>query len=266
MGVEIRPLTGVSFDEIFECFVEGFSDYVVKFQPSRPDLEEMLTRRGWVPELSAGAFDDGHLVAFTLNCVDGDRAYDSGTAVVPSHRRRGLARATMELSFSLLAPRTYILEVLQNNPAAVALYESLGFQHTRPFQVWSFTSSSPTRITELANPDLDLIRSWCDVAPSWQNDVPSLRRARDSYVVLGTEDAAAVLFPRTGDLPLLAVAPHARRQGLGTRLLNAAATRANKPLRILNVDDRNADIAAFLETCGATRMVKQFEMRRTLSA
>jgi len=262
--LKARPLTGVSFDEIFECFTLGFSDYVVPLQPSREALLEMLTRRGWVPELSAGTFDDSRLVGFTLNCVDGNRAYDSGTTVIPSHRRRGIGRMTMELSFSLLAPRTYILEVLQNNPAAVALYESLGFQHTRPFQVWTFASSTPTRITELANPDLDLIRSWCDVEPSWQNDVPSLRRARDTYVVLGNDDGAAVLFPRTGDVPLLAVAPHARRQGLGTRLLNAAATRANKPLRLVNIDDRNEGIVAFLERCGAVRTAKQFEMARPL--
>ena len=114
-------------------------------------------------------------------------------------------------------------------------------------------------------PDLDLIRSWCDFEPSWQNDVPSLRRARDAYVVLGNSNAAAVLFPRTGDLPLLAVAPSARLQGLGRQLLNAAATRANKPLRIVNVDGRDGGIAAFLEKCGATRVVQQFEMRRTLS-
>lgn len=264
MGVEIRPLTGVPFETIFETFVEGFSDYVVRMQPTFPDLVEMWTRRGMVPELSAGAFDGDRLVGFTLNCVDGDRAYDSGTAVIPSHRRRGLSRAMMELSFSLLAPRTYILEVLQTNSAAIALYESLGFQRTRPFQVWSYTAPSPTRFPELANADLDLIRSWCDFEPSWQNDVPSLRRARDPYVVLGTSDAAAVLFPRTGDLPLLAVAPGARLQGLGRQLLNAAATRASKPLRILNVDDRDGGIAAFLEKCGAGRGVGQWEMARRL--
>lgn len=263
--IEIRPLTGVPFETIFEAFVLGFSDYVVRMQPTFPDLVEMWTRRGMVPELSVGAFDGDRLVGFTLNCVDGDRAYDSGTAVIPSHRRRGISRDLMTASFALLAPRTYILEVLQANTAAVALYESLGFQRTRPFQVWSFTAQSPTRITELANPDLDLIRSWCDVEPSWQNDVPSIRRARDLYVVLGNDECAAVLFPRTGDLPLLAVAPPARRQGLGRRLLNAAATRANKPLRIVNVDGRDSGIAAFLEKIGAERGVQQFEMRRTLS-
>ena len=264
--IDVRPLTGVPFEQIFEAFSLGFSDYVVPFQPSIDALREMLTRRGFVASLSVGAFDGDRLVGITLNGVDGDRAYDSGTAVIPSHRRQGLSSRMMQMSFSFLAPRTYILEVLQQNAAAVALYESLGFHHTRPFQVWSFTSQSPTRVPELANADLDLIRSWCDVEPSWQNDVPSLRRARDSYVVLGDSDGAAVLFPRTGDLPLLAVAPHARKQGLGRALLNAAATRADKPLRILNVDDRNAEIAAFLETCGAARGPKQFEMTKQLSS
>jgi len=263
--IEVRPLTGVPFEQIFETFSLGFSDYVVPFQPSIDALQEMLTRRGFVPSLSVGAFDGEQLVGLTLNGVDGNRAYDSGTAVIPTHRRRGLSSRMMQLSFSLLAPRTYVLEVLQQNTPAVALYESLGFAHTRPFQVWSFTAQSPTRVPELANADLDVIRSWCDVEPSWQNDVPSLRRARDSYVVLGTLDAAAVLFPRTGDLPLLAVAPHARKQGLGRRLLNAAATRADKPLRILNVDDGDERIAAFLEKCGATRGPRQFEMKKLLA-
>jgi len=262
--IDVRPLTGILFEQIFETFSRGFSDYVVPFQPSSDALREMLTRRGFVASLSVGAFDGDQLVGITLNGVDEDRAYDSGTAVIPTHRRRGLSSRMMQLSFELLAPRTYILEVLQQNTPAVALYESLGFVHTRPFQVWSFAAQAPSRLPELANADLDVIRSWCDVVPSWQNDVPSLRRARDSYVVLGDSDGAAVLFPRTGDLPLLAVAPHARKQGLGRRLLNAAATRANKPLRILNVDDRDAGISAFLEKCGAARGPKQFEMVRPL--
>jgi ribosomal protein S18 acetylase RimI-like enzyme len=262
--IEIRPLTGVPFEVIFDCFAQGFSDYVIRMQPSRDDLREMLTRRGYVPELSVGAFDGEQLVGFTFNAVDGDRAYNSGTAVIPTHRRRGIARQLMIASFELLAPRTYILEVLQANTAAVALYESLGFTRTRPLQIWSFTAQTPTRITELANPDLDLIRSWCDVAPSWQNDVPSIRRTRDPYVVLGTPEAAAILFPHTGDLPLLAIAPAARLQGLGRLLLNAAATRAHKPLRIVNVDGRDPGIAQFLDRCGAGRGAGQWEMMRTL--
>jgi ribosomal protein S18 acetylase RimI-like enzyme len=265
LTIELRALTGVPFEQIYTAFTEAFSDYIVPLQPSLEELREMLTRRGVDLSLSAGAFDGERLVAYTLNALDGTRAYDSGTGVVPSHRRRGLGRAVMSLSFELLRDASsYTLEVIEQNAPAVALYRALGFTETRRLQIWRYADPTPTRFTELANADLDLIRSWCDVAPSWQNDLPSIRRARAPYVVLGNEHAAAIFFPHTGDLPLLAVAPSMRRQSLGRRLLNAAATRANKPLRIANVDDGDAGIAAFLEACGAMRGVRQMEMRRRL--
>ncbi len=265
MTIAIRDLSGVPFDTIYETFVLGFSDYVVPLQPDRKAFEEMQTRRGFDPAYSAGAFDGDQLVGIVLTCIDGARAYNSGTTVITSHRRHKLGRAMMDQAISLIGGREYILEVLVDNPNAIALYESIGFQRARRFQVWTYESKSQARITEIANADLEQIRSWCDVEPSWQNDVPSLRRARDPYVVLGTLQGAAVLFPNNGDVPLLAVSPEARRQGLGRRLLEAAATRANKPLRILNVDDSDAGIAAFLEKCGATRKVAQWEMVRSVT-
>jgi ribosomal protein S18 acetylase RimI-like enzyme len=82
--------------------------------------------------------------------------------------------------------------------------------------------------------------------------------------VLGNEDAYAVLFPGNGDLAQLAVRPEARRRGLGTALLHEAATVAGKPLRIMNVDERDRGIANFLERAGAIRTVRQLEMARKL--
>jgi len=109
-------------------------------------------------------------------------------------------------------------------------------------------------------PAFDLLRSWCDVAPAWQNEVASIRRANEPYVVAGDERGAAVLFPSNGDVPLLAVAREHRRHGLGRALLAAAHAVAGKRLRIMNIDDRDAGIAAFLENCGAQRMIRQIEM------
>lgn len=109
----IRTLTAADFDAVFEAFTSAFSDYVVPLTPTREQLAELLRRRGWVPEASAAALEDGRIVAFTLNAVEGDRAYDTGTGVIPTHRRRGLARRTMEHSFDLLHEcSTYTLEVL----------------------------------------------------------------------------------------------------------------------------------------------------------
>ncbi len=84
----------------------------------------------------------------------------------------------------------------------------------------------------------------------------------DPYVVLGDERAAIVFFPSNGDVPLLAVSREHRRQGLGRALLDAAATRAAKTLRIMNIDDRDAGIAGFLENVGAKKLARQIEMVR----
>jgi GNAT superfamily N-acetyltransferase len=99
------------------------------------------------------------------------------------------------------------------------------------------------------------------MTPSWQNDVPSILRAREPYLILGDEDAAAVVFPSNGDVPLFAVRPEARNKGRGRALLAEVAKTVGKALRIMNVEDR---FAGFLEKCGAEKFVRQLEMVRSI--
>jgi GNAT superfamily N-acetyltransferase len=238
----IRTLTAGDLDAIHAAFLEAFSDYVVRLSPTREQLEEMLVRRGYVPELSVAVEEEGRMVAFTLNGVDGDCAYDSGTGVVPSHRRRGLARKLMEASFDLLS-REYVLEVIDSNTLAISLYKGLGFEETRGLQCWTF---------EQAKGDVSVEASF---EPSWQNSDGSLARARDRHVTIEDAGGSVILFPSTGDLPRL-------RGRITTGLLVTARERAGKPLRIMNVDERAQDVAAFLEAAGATKIVRQLELRR----
>jgi ribosomal protein S18 acetylase RimI-like enzyme len=268
-GTEMRTLTADRFEELFEAFTAAFSNYVVKFSPDQAALREMLLRRGWVPELSAGAFDRGTLVGFTLNCLDGGTAYDSGTGVIPSHRRAGLARRLMEYSASLLrnaGAHRYLLEVIEANSGAVELYRRCGFEQTRGLQCWSWepAPATPAASSPGAQPPWDALPPLWDVEPSWQNSIASLARASQTYAFVGDEHAYAVVFPATGDLPQLAVSRGHRRQGLGRRLLEAAGAQAGKPLRILNVDDRDEGIAAFLTAAGAQKTVRQLEMALAL--
>lgn len=262
--IDLRPLTTESFDTIHAAFVEAFSDYVVKLSPTREQLLDMLTRRGWVPELSVGAYDGSQLVAFTLNGLDGQRGYDSGTGVLPTHRRLGLGRQTMEWSLARLrdaGASRYVLEVLEANERAAALYRNCGFEVTRKLQSWSYESSAPRPM-----PGASMHPEWCDVEPSWQNTAASIQRARDRYEVLGDAHGYVVVFPSNGDVPQLAVDPSHRREGRGRALLDAAAATAGKPLRIMNVDTGAEDVATFLEACGAKRWVVQLEMEADVRA
>ena len=262
----IRPLTAADFDAVHAAFIAAFSDYVVPLSPTREQLLEMFTRRGWVPEASIAAFDDDQLVAFTLNGVEKNRAYDTGTGVVPTHRHHGLGREVMRACYPLLREHgccEYVLEVLEANERAYALYLAEGFVVSRGLQCWKFESPS-LLVSKSPRRDFGDVTSWWDVEPSWQNSSASVSRSKDEHVLLGNDDGYVVVFPNTGDVPQLAVRPEARRQGLGTRLLHAAAEFAGKPLRIMNVDERDAGIAAFLERVGATRFVRQLEMTRSL--
>ena len=73
---------------------------------------------------------EGEMVAFAVTQVVLDEATLFNIAVSPDHQRRGLGRALLEHLISELENRavtTLWLEVRASNQAAIALYESLGF-------------------------------------------------------------------------------------------------------------------------------------------
>jgi ribosomal protein S18 acetylase RimI-like enzyme len=263
MSINIRSLKGIDYDEMTAAFNDAFSDYDIPAHYTTEYLRDLVLRRGYHPDLAVGAFDGQRLVGFVFNCLDGDEAYNSGTGVVISHRRRGIARHLMERSIETLPAKRYTLEVIETNERAASLYRSLGFGETRKFQCWTWERSGGTPDRgerDARTPRLDQIRAWCDMAPSWQNSVASIRRSTVPFVVIGDERGGVVVFPSNGDVPLLAVAPEHRRKGVGRALLAAAHARVGKRLRIMNIDDRAAGITAFLERCGAQRLVRQIEM------
>ncbi|HEX9501708.1 MAG TPA: GNAT family N-acetyltransferase, partial [Thermoanaerobaculia bacterium] len=259
--IQIRSLAGVGFETMTAAFNDAFSDYDIPAKYTTEYLTNLVIRRGYRPDLAVGAFDGNRLVGFVFNCLDGDAAYNSGTGVAISHRRQGIARRLMQRSIETLPARRYILEVIDTNTRAAALYRELGFVETRQLQSWRFTRSEcgalapPSRRRQAAA--LQRLRSWCDMTPSWQNDVASILRASEPYLILGDEDAGAVVFPSNGDVPILAVRPAARRRGKGRALLAEVARSVGKPLRIMNVEDR---FEGFLEHCGAEKFVRQLEM------
>ncbi len=265
--IEIRNLAGQSFETLTEAFNDAFSDYDIPANYPVEYLRGLVTRRGFRPDLAVGAFDGERLVGFVFNCLDGDDAYNSGTGVVISHRRQGIARQLMQRSIGTLPAKRYWLEVIETNHRAHALYLDLAFHESRRLQSWKYETTDnrkPTTLRELANVHLRDYEPFFDMRPSWQNTIRSIERAAEPYVAIGDERAIVVLFPSNGDIPLLAVSPDARRQGLGRALLDLAARRAAKPLRIMNSEDEAHGINAFLERVGATRFVRQIEMVRAL--
>lgn len=275
-------LKDVEFSRLHGAFAEAFSDYSVPMNLSEADLLELLTRRGFRPDLSVGVFDGDRIVAFTFNGFgtwnSRVAAYDSGTGVVPTHRGLKLASEMMQYADSALrgaGAETYILEVVESNDRAVRLYEKSGFSVTRRLQCFTFDRPEIESVCddfEIRNEELfDLapLQHYGDASPSWQNSVDSIARSRDRRVCVTARDGGeiagfGVVFPERAELAQLAVASQHRRKGAGCAIIARARELAGRALRVLNIDCGNKTAIDFLTAVGSKPTVAQFEMERAL--
>ncbi|MBD5219171.1 MAG: GNAT family N-acetyltransferase [Bacteroidales bacterium] len=280
--MEFKTLTSMSAGALIDVFMQAFADYAVTFDPAR--LQDLFTRRGFVADLSMGAFDGDRLCAFTFNGIGTFRgvrtAYDTGTGTLPEYRGRKLAPQIFEASLPLLhqaGVEQYVLEVLQDNEPAIRVYRNQGFEITRSFNCYSapvtdLRTDGATEITisPIGQGQIEACSVFLDFEPSWQNSFESLRRGAASLLRFGAFHGDrcvgyVVSDPLTGDVSQIAVAPDCRRRGIGTALLRHAA-RANRipTMKILNLEpESTADL--FARAAGFTPGAKQFEMLRPLS-
>lgn len=274
----LRSLDGVPLETVHAAFLAAFADYAVPMQLDLVALSTMLERRGYAPELSAGAYDGEQLVAFHLICRGSwqgrPAVYDTGSGVLPAWRGQRLSRAM----FDWLAPRWRAagllearLEVLIDNLAARRSYESVGFTVCREFDCLQLDAlpepALPEGVSlrvETSNYWPEVAKPWFHVEPAWQNSVAALAATpqRFSRLALWRGEvcvAVGLLNPLSGELPLFAVAPDQRRQGLGRALIAALRAHSEKPLRLINLQT-GSDSVLLLRALGAECTARQVEM------
>jgi hypothetical protein len=66
--LNIISLGSSTFEQLYGAFSAAFSDYEVQLIAEQ--FRSLLQRRGFVPELSFGAFDEDSLESFTLTVSD----------------------------------------------------------------------------------------------------------------------------------------------------------------------------------------------------
>lgn len=282
---QIKSLKHASFDALYKAFHEAFIDYEV--QINKKELANMLKRRGYVPELSFGAFDENKLVAFTFNGIGSynniKTAYDTGTGTIPAYRGQGLAGKIFSHSIPFLQAagiKQYLLEVLQNNTTAVSLYKKQGFTISREFFYYVDSIEQLKRESPKANknltihilpkfPDALLKKTW-DFNPSWQNSNDAIQRDIEKFIGLAAyynnSMVGYLIFePMSGDITQLGTLPEHRRKGIAKQLLNfAIENHYLKKLKILNIETNCSTLNSFLHSLGCSPLGKQYEMIKSL--
>jgi Acetyltransferases len=276
-----KTLENTDIERIHEAFINAFSDYQVKIEMPLIKLKQMLQRRGYVPQISMGAFKDGELVGFVLNGLrDWDSkatVYDTGTGVIKEYRKQGITSSMLSnirKVFKEKGVQQYLLEVIQSNTAAVELYKKQGFETIRDFKCFQLSKSmyEPISTCKVEHSPMINSSSWnklkelWDFTPSWQNSIDSINAAWDTFNYSFAYDndtiiGYGIVDKKTGDIPQIAVDKKFRHKGIGRSILTDLLdnTESNK-ISVLNVDSRSESMGEFLLKSGFLHSVDQYEM------
>jgi ribosomal protein S18 acetylase RimI-like enzyme len=149
MDVRFVPITEFGLAPAAELLTRAFADYFVTIVFSEDGLRRTVQLDtvdfGLSPVLLVG----GEPVGAALIARRGAVSRLAGMAIVPKARKRGAGRALMEHLLEAARARTdrrMILEVIEQNTAAVRLYEAMGFSSVR--RLVGFAGAPPEGLKE----------------------------------------------------------------------------------------------------------------------
>lgn len=215
----------------------GFADYLVKIAATEEMLRQMERIDGVDFAHSLVVSLDGAPAGVALIARRGPVSRLAGMALVPEARGRGVGRAVME---RLLAEartrgdRRMVLEVIEQNTAAVRLYEAMGFARRRRLVGFIGPSSVDVppvpglAVASLGEVATAVSRMEVEVEWPWQisgETVAQLPASVEGYRLDGAWVALQNTAGPTVSVRALAVEGMERREERAGRLLRAVMAR-----------------------------------------
>lgn len=235
--VEVRRALDVSPRQLSRDLARCFSGYAVPVTDDAEHLAGRLRREHVDLGRSFELWDQDRLGAVVLVARRGATARIAGMGAPPEARGRGWGRRTLELAVNEARSHgeRLVLEVLQDNSAAIRLYESFGFRrqgqllgHRCPVDAWEGPTGGRAdlgvRQVEPAEVAGQMASTGADL--SWQLEPATLAGLTHPWCGWAAGKAVAI-GRRRGDvieLWALVCGTEDRRQGHARRLLEGMVT------------------------------------------
>jgi len=266
---------------IFQAFMDGFSDYIVKFQFT---MESFLNRffgpEGNSREISFIAFDQEQPVGVILG---GIKNYESiktmrcgALAIHPNYRGKKISQKLMELHEEEAVQqgcKQLFLEVIVGNDRAINFYKKLGYE-----KIYDIVYYTNTEVQQLHSPSVlnkkkldfaafkESIQEW-NYHINWQNDLEFIVQIPTTHYYIVFENgrtAGALSIGESGNINFLMVDKSFRGKGIGTKLLQEAV----KDFQLTKMSTgfpNNSLLEGFFKKHGFTKgSLTQYEMYKLI--
>lgn len=260
--------------ELAQFITSCFEGYIVPFVLDASGFENRFRPEGLDTQASILVKDGDKPAAMCLITRLGWNARVAAMAVAPNHRRTGVGRRLMGTVIDEARTRgdkRLVLEVIEQNPAAISLYEAVGMKITRRLVGYK-RAGGDSQAEELQNVDpltfTRLMTAECDLDLPWDFLPETLNAKGPPSEALSLDDAAYALVteaPTRTIIWSLFVKRDKRGQGYGTRLVRALAAKYEGKDLVTPVALPDTVAPRFFEKLGfVSPEISQFEMEINL--
>jgi ribosomal protein S18 acetylase RimI-like enzyme len=278
--MEIKSLENIEISELVTVFNQSFSDYIIPLEITKEQLENKIKSDNIKLDFSVGAFEKNRLIGFILhglNFVNGNKiTYNAGTGVIPEKRGNKITFKLLEHIIPKLKEQNVTkikLEVITENEIAFRTYKKIGFEIIRELNCYKGQIKSKIeskfKILPLKNYDWELLKSFWDWDPTWQNSISSVENTNYLNVAIGAFDSNSLIGyliynPNSNRIQQFAVNKEHRNQGVGKQLFQYISRDNEKDFSTINIETNSLNTNAFLLSLGLEVYIKQYEMELKL--
>jgi ribosomal protein S18 acetylase RimI-like enzyme len=264
--------------------MESFEDYPLDVSYMTVDVMTSRVRMGRVDYgSSVGAFAGDKLIGFLLVAVDTFNselyAFDEGTGIIKEFRGQGVAGSMFSFALPKLKSmgiRHFMLEVLQENKAAIKAYEKAGFSIARDLNCYRIETKKihpgveclPEVATEsISKSQLAELLEFLDYQVSWEYTYSAIMNIQEKIVIEGAfvDDACIgfiVFYPTLNWIFMLGIREEYRNRDIENLLLFHLMKKLAPDLKRVSLNNIPPDhrMCHILESVGFEIYTRQFEM------